>query len=43
MYLFNAACTKAIFPNIDVEIPIVPYVFMSRDEMEEYFLVEVNS
>jgi hypothetical protein len=43
MYLFNAACTKAIFPNIDVEIPIVPYVFLSRPEMEAYFLVQVNS
>lgn len=43
MQLMNEAVTKSLIPNIDVSVPLAPMQFTSRDDMERYFLNDVNN
>ena len=43
MFFFNQATTKFFFPGVDPETVISSKQFLTNEEMEEYFLVDVNN
>jgi len=42
MYIFNKSVTLGTLPFIDVEKPVGAKQFLSRPELEHYFLVHMN-